>query len=229
MTRPKTLTFAAAATVLLLAGCGGGDDTDGTNSASNGDTGGGTSALVAPTSAEEAMDGEDGWTDLLPVDLPAPGTAEVTINGTSYDVDITCTGPGVIPDPETAAYLFRVGVTGDFVTDDGRNAGIILGRHVDKFENWSATGGAGDVYDYPGQDVGQVQTTVEAGDLTHSAVRVTPADDDRTGEAAPLLHVSPDGGFTVETELEKMWGHDDALEGSVTIAGQCSAPWADLS
>lgn len=205
-------------------------DTSADNTEAQDETDSDASGAVDP-GPEGAMTGEDGWVELHALDIPDAGTMVIRINGEEATVtDFTCNGPGVVGEDDFAIGLFAISVYGDMVAPDGRDGLFNLERRVATYEDWGATGGAGDVYDYGGQDSASVLLSAWGDDgLASNAVKVSPGDADHGGSELPLVHVAPDGAFTVHTNLEPAaTGHEDAPSGDVEIAGKCSAPWSDL-
>src|SRR5699024_5248349 len=131
--------------VLALAACGG---NNGSNAA-DGESEGKTTAADSPEVPE--MTGEDGWVALHEMDIPAPGTAVMTIDGTRVDAAIECSGPGVVDNGQNT--LFSIRIRGDFGLDDGRSGYFELSRAVNRERE--------SFYAYNGQDAATLQVVVE--------------------------------------------------------------------
>ena len=177
----------------------------------------------APAVANAATTAEEGWSDLHDIPLPEPGTAVINHEGESYTSEITCEGPGVREDGHPISQFF-IRAYGDFTLADGTDAEFSLERSV-KVDN-----GEPGFYPYEdeGLDSASVRVTVAASEGGwHSSMLSSPSDDDDVGALLPLVHVGPDGGFTVREEFSAMMIHDEALEGEISIAGQCPNPWAE--
>ncbi len=152
------------------------------------------------------------------MDIPAAGTAVMTIDGTRYDVDVECSGSGVTSDEHSQ--LFSIDIRGQFGLDDGRSGYFELRRWVNSEPD--------SFYPYPGHDGAWLQVVVESHkeDQYHSSTQGGPNDPDPRGESLPLLHAQPDGSFTVDSKLKKMMFHGDALDGPITLAGRCPEAWS---
>jgi hypothetical protein len=230
-------TVAVVAAVLAVAGCA----VEGGGEAATSEQGGTTADdATTTTDAEQQPDdgpmtAEAGWVPLHSLDLPAPGTATITVDGETITTDIECRGPGVLPDGQNNLLLFRTGAQGRVALSDGRVGYFSIARNVAVYSEWIAVGGAGSVYDYPGQDYATVDFFIQAEvnnlrGFAHS-YWAAPADRDSAGTAMPLVHVQPDGSFTVQHEVRRTGPditgiHASAPEGAVTIAGRCDGPWA---
>lgn len=184
---------------------------------------GGDSPEEAPAVANAATTAEEGWSDLHDIPLPEPGTAVINHEGESYTSEITCEGPGVREDGHPTSQFF-IQAYGDFELADGTEAEFFLDRAV-KVDN-----GEPGFYTYEdeGLDSASVRVTVAASEGGwHTSILSSPSDDDDVGALLPLVHADPDGGFTVHEEFSAMMMHDEALEGEISIAGQCPNPWAE--
>jgi hypothetical protein len=236
--RASGLLVAALVTALAISGCqvdGGGEDAaDGTAQGDVEDNEGAAGTGTEAGADDTPMAADDGWVPLHSLDLPAPGTATITVDGETLTTDIECRGPGVLPDGQNNLLLFRTGAQGKVELSDGRQGFFSIARNVAVYDEWIATGGAGSVYDYPGQDYATVDFFIRAEvdgrrGFAHS-YWAAPADRDSAGTAMPLVHIQPDGSFTVQHEVRRtgpdiLGIHAFAPEGAVTVAGRCDGPW----
>lgn len=170
---------------------------------------------AAPTGPLSAEDGWNGAGDLGDV---AAGTGVLQVAGEEIDLEVTCTTPGPLDDHHT--FLFAFDARGDGVDSQGREVYVEVKRRI--------TIEPETFYDYDGYETGTVQTVVALGGEParfHSAIVVSPADDDSAGAQLPVVQVDEDGAFTVDEDVPAMMMHDEALDGPTDVAGRCQDTW----
>ena len=177
--------------------------------------------VAEPAAAPTERTAADGWSELHDIPLPEPGRAVLTIDGQEYAVDITCDGPGEVdPDDHMAnMYLYRVSFSGTGETADGQGFWLFGDRHIT-----TLGAAAGSL-----QEQSQVTLAVDLPDdssLSHSTIAISPSDSDPAGEGLPLLHFSPDGGFTMRAPMGRVGSiHEHAPEGEAVLAARCPDGW----
>lgn len=174
-------------------------------------------APAAPTSTGP-LTAEDGWNGAGDVGDLAAGTGVLQVAGEEIALEVTCTAPGPLEDHHT--FLFAFDARGDGVDSQGRDVYVEVKRRI-TLEPES-------FYDYDGYETGTVQTVVALGGEPaqfHSAIIVSPADDDSAGEKLPVVQVDEDGAFTVDEDVPAMMMHDEALAGPTDVAGRCQDAW----
>lgn len=206
--------------VLFLGACGT-DESGPASGVPGADADAAVPAQTEPVAPVRERTATDGWADLHDIPLPDPGRAVLTIGEQEYAVDITCEGPGEYdPDHHMAnLYLFRVSFDGKGETQGGQGFWLFGNRHVTTLEAAAGTH----------QEQSQVTLAVDVPDnssLRHSTIAISPSDADPTGAGLPLLHVSPDGGFTMRAPMERGGSiHEHAPEGEAVLAARCPDGW----
>lgn len=224
----------------LLAGCSSDSaDPDAEQIADNART-------VSESGAQETsqdiihMTAEDGWVDLHDLSLPESGQAWLDIQGERVEFEIECYGPGVIDHsghvPQSISSLqFNAEFTGQGTLADGRRARIKGSRYV--FDETEMLRRSFYIYSYRGMDSARLELDVfDDENVANGSIQDGPSSRNRAGSGLPMLHVQPDGTFTADTELVSKANfipgtheyHQHALDGKVTLAGRCSAPWKEL-
>lgn len=204
---------------LFLAGCAADDATPAAAAPSPAES---SPAQAAPATSPPERVAADGWAELHDdIPLPGPGRAVLHLAGEEYATGITCEGPGEYdPDNHMAnLYLFRISFDGKGETASGQGFWLFGDRHVTTLE--SAAG--------EHQERSQVTLAVDipdGGSLRHSTIAMSPTDADPAGEGLPLLHVAPDGGFTMRAPMRRVGSiHEHAPEGEAVLAGMCPDGW----
>lgn len=208
---------ALLSTSLFLAACG----ADGGNgAAAEAQPAAGQAPSAEPSPPAERV-AADGWSQLHDIPLPEPGRAVLTLAGEEYATGITCEGPGAHdPDHHMAnLYLFRVAFDGKSETAGGQGFWLFGDRHITTLE--AAAG--------EHQERSQVTLAVDVpggSGPRHSTIAMAPSDSDPAGDGLPLLHVSPDGGFTMRAPMQRVGRiHEHAPEGEAVLAGRCPDGW----
>lgn len=231
-----TLRFAALALAgIFLTGCGSDPDAPDANN------GPAPSTATSETSQDIIhMTAEDGWVELHDLALPEPGRARLDIEGQTIEFEIECYGPGVVDHsgevPKSLSSLvFNAAFSGDGTLPDGRRVNIEGSRKVHNETGMLANTYAN--YSYRGMDAASLELNVfdEEG-VANGSLQGGPSPQNRAGEGLPMLHVQPDGSFTVNSELVSKakfipgthQHHQQALAGPATLAGKCVAPWEEL-
>lgn len=186
------------------------------------------------------MTADDGWVELHDLSLPEPGRARLDIEGETIEFEIECIGPGVVDHsgevPKSlSSLLFTASFSGDGTLPDGRRVNIEGSRRVLNETGMLMNTYAN--YSYRGMDTVSLELNVidEEG-VANGSIQGGPSVHNRAGEGLPMLHVQPDGGFTVNTDLVSKASlipgphqyHQQALAGPATLAGKCAAPWEEL-
>lgn len=205
--------------VLFLGACGT-DESGPASGVPGADADAAVPAQAEPAAPVRERTAADGWADLHDIPLPEPGRAMLTIAGQEYATDITCEGPGEFdPADETAGRrLFRISFTGTGETAGGQGFWLFGDRGVSSVE--ASSGSLG--------EQSQVTLAVDnpEGRGSHSTIAISPSDADPTGAGLPLLHVSPDGSFTMRAPMERVGSiHEHAPEGEAVLAARCPDGW----
>lgn len=231
---------AAAGLALVLAACGGDDPgeptgTDAGDAADAADEPPADPADVDADAGDAADDAgasgqataEDGWSEPLDLPVPAPGTGVFTLEGVSYEVDITCRGPGVIPDEvmdgnsQLNEFIpFSLEANGLGEDADGRPIRVTVSRGIfiqgDRYlqirnMEWGG-GGILDIVNFANDDGGGVQQT--------------PSSRDPQASELPLVRADPSGFITAEGVLNPVFEtEEDSPTGPYTFAAQCQDTW----
>lgn len=173
-------------------------------------------ATQSASSPSEPLTGDDGWTELHDVPLPAPGRMELTVDGQAFATEITC-GQDPVRNDEASGSLFLFSILSSGTTDDGRDFQILVNRAI------AVDSQVDQMYDTAGSSA-QVTFVIRGEDGNSSSVVLSPNDDDPQGELLPLVHVDPWGGFTMQGTMEVVAG-DEAVAGDAELAGRCQDGW----
>ncbi len=205
------------------------DDADVDTSAGFDDATDGDDGSQESAQATSALEPDDGWSELHSFDLPASGSAELTIDGQTFVADVQCVGPGIVPDdmmdgnvPLNEFILFSFVMRGQGTTDEGANYRLVVERGIhiagDRWLNLQHAGFGGD---------GQLDLVSFSGGDAGASRQQTPSSDDPDGALLPLVRVAPSGGVTAQGELRHEFEGDSTPTGPFTLAAQCQDGWPD--
>ena len=212
-------------TAFVLAACGG-DDDSATDRSGSGEDSGDVDSNAASDDASPEVSGpmrggadltaEDGWLEVHDIPVPGPGEGRLTIEGQTIDLEVEC-GDGLLTEADWMLFSFAANATG--VDADGREVEVALERRIVSVEE--AESG------YGPQEYGEVRVSVGlGGGRAHSALLVSPADNDTDGSRLPVVRVDETGAFTVVEEVRALMMHDEALAGPMELAGTCPDSWS---
>jgi hypothetical protein len=219
---------AAIVVALTVAACGGGGETtdqadvevpDGADADAASDTDG-------ARSVDAALKAADGWGELHDLNLPAPGTAELTVAGETYVAEVECPGPGEIPDefldtgtPLNQFVIYQFLLQGNGTMPDGSGFRLSAERSIfvdgDRWHQIRNMGWGGG---------GQMDAVRLSGDDGVSW-QLTPSSRDPEGAQLPLVRVDRDGGVTAQGELVPEFEGDAMPEGEFTLVARCPEGW----